>query len=196
MTLSPNERFVLLIYDIPQTSKLRNPSGLLRRFAARINLSCWVAPLKNVALLPLKEWIESGAIVEVVQFDENEREKVIDLARRAIIRDVEEMREYVNVHVRSVRKKFDAVSNLASGSDDREKAWKKAEHFAYLGLYRAKKLAEAAEEAALHFDLTGDVASVVEALRGTIKARAAIYFSLSRKARGEATLPLPLERTA
>lgn len=186
MTTNPGVRYALLVYDIPEASGLSNPSGLMRRFAVRINLSCWVLPLKNLPLLPVREWLSKGASVEVVEFDEGEREKVVALARRALQREVEEMRKTVEESVAKVRAKYVAVKGLAAGTTERGEALDKAGHYAYLIGYRAKALADAAEECALHFDLTGEVAPLVEALRKTIRAKSALFFDLYRDAKGEA----------
>ena len=187
MTTDPAVRYALLVYDIPEASGLSNPSGLMRRFAVRINLSCWVLPLKNLPLLPVREWVEKGASVEVVEFDEGEREKVVALARRALQREVEEMRRTVEASVAKVRERYAGVKALGTGTTERSEALDRAGHYAYLIGYRAKALADAAEECALHFDLTGDVAPLVGALRKTIKAKAAIFFDLYRDAKGEPT---------
>jgi hypothetical protein len=190
MTLDANEKFALLVYDIPAKSKLRNPSMLLRRWGARVNLSCWVLPTRNLALLPLKEWEEHGATVEVVEFDESERDKVIALAKKSITRDVEGMRSFVEASVNEVRKRLKFATSLASGSNDRDAALKAAEKYAYTALWRAKGIADAAEEAALHFDLTGDVSSLVESLRGTVKAKSAVFFSMVESAKKNEQLNL------
>lgn len=175
---TPNTKFALLVYDIPADSKLRNPSMLLRRWGARINLSCWVLPTKNLALIPMKDWIEKGATVEVVEFEEHEREKVVALARRAIQRDVEEMSSFVENAVREVRRRCSLVERHPSGSAEREEVLERAEKYAYTALWRAKGIADAAEEAALHFALTADIEQIVEALRHSIKAKSASFFSI------------------
>lgn len=184
MNLTPDTRFALLVYDIPSASKLRNPSDLLRRFGARINLSCWVLPTKNLALLPIKEWEEKDATVEIVEFEEHEREKVLALARRSIARDVDEMQAYVDRTVAEVRRRFARVRGLATGSEERDEAFARAKQFAYVAVYRAKNTADAAEEASLHFALTGEVAPMVAALRKSTKGRAALFFALEQEARG------------
>ncbi len=194
--LQSNTRYALLIYDIPANLRLGNLSMLLRRFGARINLSCWVLPLKNLALVPIKMWVEKGAKVEVVEFDEHESEKVIALARRAIQNDLEQTRGFVEGSVSKVRARFADTMTLGTNTQERIEAQKKAEGYSYAVLYRAKAIADAAEEAALHFDLTGDVAELVEALRRSIKAKSTLFFHLQREARtgtqGPAMRGLPL----
>lgn len=183
-------RYALLVYDIPSDSKLRNPSDLIRRWGARINLSCWVLPLKCLVHLPLKEWEEAGATVEIVEFDEHEREKVIALARRAISRDLDSMLAYLGRTVAEVRKRFEFVGGLATGSDERDEAFQRAKQYGYAALYRAKGSADAAEEAALSFQLTGDLAGLVAGLRQAIKAHAATFYALEQRAQSGAQLKL------
>jgi hypothetical protein len=182
MTLDPETRFALLVYDIPSNIKLRNPSMLLRRWGARINLSCWVLPMGNLALLPLKEWVEKGATVEVVEFGEHEREKVVALARRAIMRDIEETRGFIEAVIENVRKRLKAAMDLPLGSQERIEAVKLVENYQYAALWRAKAIADAAEEAALHFDISGDVDSLADALRAGIKAKSALFYTLKTEA--------------
>jgi hypothetical protein len=175
--------YALLVYDIPTKMKF-NPSMLLRRWGFRINLSCWVLPLKNVALVPMAEWVERGATVEVVEFSEHERTKVVDLARKALYREINGTRTMVDKSVLVVRKRYNAAKSFASGTPEREKAAKFAERLAYTSLYRAKALADAAEECALHFDLTGDVVELLTGLRAAIKAHSALFFNMQQEVAG------------
>lgn len=187
-TPDPQQRYALLYYYIPKTSKLGNPSGLLRRWGIRVDLSVWIVPMKNLPLIPMKEWIDKGAVADVVEFGEHEREKCLSIARRTLQNDVEKMRLTVEKSVAKVRRRFDSLRSIPVGTPERDEAQKSAEHFAYLTLYRAKAIADSAEECALHFDLTGDVAPLVDALRRTIKAKSALYFSLGEDVRKNAPL--------
>lgn len=182
MTLAPNTRFALLYYKIP-TGVMRNPASMLRRFGVTVDGSVWILPVKNIVLIPIKKWRELGVTAEVVEFNESELPKVIAIARRAISNDLDSMRAHVEKSVAEVRKRFKAVDACPTGSTERDEARKHAEHFAYVVLYRAKGIADAAEECALHFDLTGDVEPLVDGLRRTIKAKAAIFYGMQEQAR-------------
>jgi hypothetical protein len=186
--LEAGTRYALLVYDIPSKVYIPNPSALLRRWGARVNKSCWVLPTANVALVPLKEWVEKGAIVEVVEFGEHEVEKVVAIARRAITGEVESMQRFVGTLVAKVRARFAKASALPTGSPERAEAMKDADQYVYAALYRAKGVADAAEEAALHFAITGEVAALVEALRKSIKAQSATFYAIKQKAEGQARL--------
>jgi predicted nucleotidyltransferase component of viral defense system len=146
-----------------------------------------VLPTKNIALVPLAEWVNSGATVEIVEFEEHEREKIVALARRAILRDLTEMTAFVEGAIDEVRSRCSFVERHPTGSAERDAALERAEKYAYTALWRAKRTADAAEEASLHFALTADIASAVDALRLGIKARSAAFFALTDDARKSVT---------
>lgn len=81
-------RASLLIYDIPQRSNLANPSPFLRRMAVRANLSCWIIPTHLIPYSYLNELADGGATWHVVQFDTNESEKLLKMARESIAREM------------------------------------------------------------------------------------------------------------
>jgi hypothetical protein len=184
------KRFCLLYYKIPSTVRL-NPAPLLHRFAASIDGSVWFMPTSNLALIPVKDWLEKGAaVVEVFEFDESQNEKVIANARRAISENVDGMRSFVEKLVGNVRTRYAKAKGLATGSQEQLDAFKEADQYAYASLYRAKGVADAAEECALHFDITGDVAALVDGLRKSIKAKSALFFSMKNERSTETTMAL------
>ena len=172
------KRFCLLYYRIPTNVKL-NPAPLMHRFGASIDGSVWFMPTKNLPLIPVKEWLEKGAtVVRTYEFDETESEKVIADARSAITERVDAMRDFVDKLVAEVRDRYAKAKLHPTGSQEQLDAYKAAEQYAYAALYRAKTTADAAEECALHFDITGDVAALVDALRKSIKAKSTLFFSM------------------
>jgi hypothetical protein len=83
----------LLIYDIPEEVQpghepIENPSGLLRRIAVRVNLSCWVIPEGNIPYTVLHHMQENGATWHVVKFDVDETPKLLQMCISAIRSDI------------------------------------------------------------------------------------------------------------
>ena len=173
-------RASLLMYDIPSRSGLGNPSAMLWRFGARVNLSCWVVPERNVPLIPVKMWREKGARVEFVRFDERDWPTILRLAQEALVREITDMREGLEQGEADVRRRIEAVE---SGNAEQ---LKKASSYAYNQVRRAKTLAVSARECALAFYLMGEVEHLIDGLRKTIKAKDALYYGWQqRKQRNE-----------
>lgn len=160
----------LLVYDIPTKAELPNPSNFLWRMGARINLSAWIIPDKNVPLIPVNEWRAKGAVVEFVRFDERDGETILRLAREALANAIGAMRAGIDESMAKTAEKLAAVA-----SND-EQGLKVASRPAYGALYRAKRFAATAQECALTFDLMGDVQSLIDALREDIRANDTLYY--------------------
>jgi len=172
MTLTTNEaaRAHLLVYDIPQTAKLPNPSAFLWQIGARINLSCWIIPDRNVVRIPVADWRARGAIVELVRFDEKDGDTIIRLARESIERHLHEIRDYTERCMNSALKK---LAEVPTGD---EVMMKKGKQATQVVTWRAKRDLERAMECALTFDLTADVQHLFDAARHTVAAQEKIAF--------------------
>lgn len=83
----------LLIYDIPETSEVENPSNEFRRIAVRVNLSCWVIPFDNIPWTILHNMNERGATTHIVKFDSSENEKLLTMCVSAIRADIRDTLE-------------------------------------------------------------------------------------------------------
>lgn len=91
----------LILYDIPQGATIKdeksgkerpldNPSGKLRRFAVRINLSCWVCPSHAVPLPVLEELGRAGAVWHVVPFDASAGPQLVKMVISSIKKEIAE----------------------------------------------------------------------------------------------------------
>lgn len=80
----------LLIYDIPSSVSIANPSGFLRRRAVRVNLSCWVIPEERIPYKLLTRLREAGCTWHVVRFDATEADKLIVMVRQSLAKQAEE----------------------------------------------------------------------------------------------------------
>jgi len=171
----------LLVYDIPKGA-IPSPAAMLWRLGARINLSCWVIPDSRVSMLPLKEWAAKGVIVELVRFDERDGDTIIRLAREALQREALRWRDTLEEGTLVVRA---ACAKVTIGEDG-VKQWHKAGGLASGHVRRARQFLSNATECALAFDLTADVAHVMEGLREMVKAKEEVFAGLVKEAKEKA----------
>lgn len=82
-------RVQMLVYDIPETSDLQNPSAELHRRGIRLNLSCWAIPDGRVPWSLLSELSQGGATWYMVQFAQEEEVKICEMVVRSLTREVE-----------------------------------------------------------------------------------------------------------
>jgi len=103
-----NLQACLLIYDIPERSTVANPSGRLRSVAVRVNLSCWVIREGDIPYALLNEMAAGGATWHVVRFDASEGQKLIEMAREALIRDIRDAMKRANKSANAAGRKAEA----------------------------------------------------------------------------------------
>lgn len=175
-----NVRAHLFLYDIPTNSKYPNPSGLLWRLGIRANLSVWVIPDRNVVRLPIEEMKRAGARVELVRFDERDGETILRLARESIAKEVNGLRDSLKLAVQLAEDKYKGV---ATGD---EAGIKKVHGYGYRYLRQSKQFLVAAQEAALAFDLMGDLNDLFNGFRACIQTEEASIFAMRDKAMGKA----------
>lgn len=167
-------RALLLYYDIPQASKIANPSGQLRKCGIRVNLSCWVIPEHRMPWDYLREHL-SGVSWNTVRFDESEKEKLLDMARDALRRESARVIQSMHETVDKAQASLDKWIDEGPGSD--EDAHPKHTPTELYGkrvkaaLSRAKREARAAEECAIAFDLLADMGEAVNAIKHAIKSQ-------------------------
>jgi hypothetical protein len=161
----------LLVYDIPARTKVANPSSFLWRFGARINLSCWVIPDKNVAMLPIQSWKERGCTVELVRFDERDGATIIRLAREALVKELGDLRTKLEEQTLTIRSMLPEPGVVPS-----EERFKKVGDTASRSLRSAKKFLATAEECAVTFDLMGEIKPLLEGLHQSVRAKNELYY--------------------
>jgi hypothetical protein len=106
----------LLIYDIPEASDFPNPSGVLRRVAVRINLSCWVIPEHLIPYELLGRMAEAGASWHTVKFDSTEGKKLVTMAVNSL------RQELADAVRRSETARDGAERQLGESTESRERA--------------------------------------------------------------------------
>lgn len=159
-------RYTLLVYDIPQRLKFPNPSCKLRRVGTRINLSCWLIPEQYVPYDLLDVFLSKGIAHSLVRFDENEAEKIRELARQGIGAEL-------------ARIKVAMVAAIARGQRllGTHEKWtpEKFDKHAKAVLRRAKKALKDAEEAAILFDLAADLGEARQIVADAVAAGVEAY---------------------
>lgn len=176
-------RAILYMYDIPTTVSPKdypNPSAMLRRFAARIEYSCWVVP---EGLIQQTEPVSAalrrvGARVDMVRFDESEEQKILMLARRSIEREASRIRAYIEKSIETTGKKL-ADAKAAMSVDDTNAAIR----FQQTAIQRARTELNDAESCAIAFDLLGDIGELVRSIRSVVEARANAFILEKKAAR-------------
>lgn len=148
----------LVVYDIPTGAKVSSPGHKFRKIGVRINLSCWVVPTHLVPFDYLNELEARGSKTAVVNFDEDEAEKILSLAKEALIKEVNFIQSSFVDSCGRAQRMIAAAGMSAEERQDRQ---------LNSSLARAKRRLGFAQEAALAFDLLGDVQ---ELINGTQKA--------------------------
>ena len=174
---------VLLVYDIPDTAHVRNPSRQLRRIAFRANLSCWVIREDLIPWNLLDELAQAGAEWHTVQFADGESKKLLQMALSAIRKESARA-------VGAMNKSLTRAEQLAENGEPERYARRAA-----AAARRAERMLDALENAAACFELSPDDVHLpacrqrFSALEAASHARAAIYGGMVRTAQ-EANLPL------
>jgi hypothetical protein len=99
-----------LIYDIPEKSRVPNPSRRLRPIAVRVNLSCWVVREGDIPYALLHEMARGGATWHVVRFDASEGAKLVGMAVEAIKRDIRDAMRRANRSADAAAQKLDPAA--------------------------------------------------------------------------------------
>ena len=144
----------LLIYDIPSSSNLENPSGRLRRNAVRVNLSCWVIPTADIPHHLLSELSEGGATWYTVKFEASEAATIVQMVTEAVKKEV---REAINRSREDAEQAFDRWTGRAEYRGralSREERLEKFKIRATHAADRVEELIEEVTEAAGRFGVT------------------------------------------
>lgn len=167
----------LFVYDIPQRSGFANPSIFLRRFAFRLNLSCWV--VKDSDVLPrlsrlIQRMQKAGVRWYTVKFDQQEGEKLVRMATDSLRNDIQAA---VN---RGVQASVRANLALARGNDtpnDKLKAHKARCVLIAKRLGRTfKDLKACADNFGVREELgIGEAVNQVQGIRTAMLQRATVY---------------------
>ena len=179
-------RAIMYMYYIPTSVKPEDypaPSVALRKFAARIEYSCWVVPEGQMhRTVPVTEALLGvGAAVDTVRFDEAETDKILVLARRAIEREAQRIRKYIDASISTTSKKLEEARRLVSVNETNA-----AIRFQQTAINRARGELNDAESCAVAFDLLGDLQELTDGIRAAVEARASAFGIESKTVRAEA----------
>lgn len=157
-------------YDIPTKCNPGDVRGLLRRIGVRLQKSVWIVPDANIPRIPVDKWEAAGMKIDMVRFDERDGETILKLARRALALEADAVREVLEQNTKRLR------SLVALSATGDPKSVKQARSIAGSASRHAKRLLESAKEAALAFDLLGDVEELFKGVRETIRATDTLYY--------------------
>lgn len=168
-------RFVCYSYDIPKSTpagEYPEPSCTLRRFAAHLQQSVWILPEAMLGLTnDLTVDIERvGGNVDVFDFDERGHEKLMRKARACLEGEATRIRKYVESSIAKTGDRLVKARAVMSVNDTND-----AIRFQQTALNRALKELGDAEECAVAFDLSGDMAELIRSVRSVIEARASAF---------------------
>lgn len=152
----------LLVYDVPTRLTKIRPPLLLRKKAARVNLSCWLITAANLKSLPIEEWRRQGANVRYA-FDQA---GMVMLAKDGIRSEVAQISRRLAAAVR----KAEGIYELAKANVFNEDILKKADRQAYMAMRHAREALDAAKMSAIGFDFTGDFEDAFNGISYAIKA--------------------------
>jgi hypothetical protein len=162
----------LLIYDIPDTADIPNPSNRLRRIAVRVNLSCWVVREGDIPYNYLHWLKEQGATWHVVKFDTDENEKLVKMALDSIRKDI-------RLSIQRAKASADSAGCKLNDPDmTPEDKSKRYDSVTRATIKRLKETLNSLSAAAKLFGITDRDISLNEALQQTT----AIQSSVARKA--------------
>lgn len=172
---------IFVAYDIPEAAgytsgkgtrcPLPNPSDVLRRIAARFNLSVWVVPAVNVETVRrlARYYNDHGADFFDVAVRSLDAGEIARIARRGLTRECDRIRTAIDTTIATQRAKLAAASTLAD-EKARASAQRTAAYETDRALRDAARALEDVEAAAVLFDVSGAVADLTTAIRASILA--------------------------
>ncbi len=159
---------VMVSYDIPESVKCANPSGKFRRWGIRVNASVWIFPPGRVPSEDIADLRSKGAVVHSVEFAEQAQEKILELAKRELRRHSRAVMKHVEQ--RCAKLKADMVPAEMYDLGTKVEIYHK-----WRGLLsQARRELLAAEQCALGFAVSRDVAEAFDGLKNVLSAEFAL----------------------
>jgi hypothetical protein len=136
----------LLYYDIPTRAEVDNPSNVLRRFAVRVNLSCWIIREADIPYALMHRLSEAGVSWNTVPFDPKAGDRIM----RTVL---EALRTEVGDAIQRSQEAHAAADVQLAGAEDTDKAEERYLRRAEGITKRFKQLREDLEAAASNFGI-------------------------------------------
>jgi hypothetical protein len=155
-------RPVLVIYDLPEALKIPNPAAYFRRFGRALNQSGYFFPPGTVPLARVERLRTLGAIVWIIDVHESSWETVVAGVRLSIQKQMGQTLAKVSELNLKCRVLL-ADAEWDSGQEKAYRRWRAV-------LAKARRECLAAEECALGWGITRDVADGVEAVKLALSA--------------------------
>lgn len=160
----------------PTTGKRKtafpNPSGILRRFAFRIDGSVWMMDEKKVPETLFRKMIAAGCTVNVIRYDVGERDKVLALARTALEQELKRIRKKLEESLTLATKRFEEAKRLQDGELTNETA-----EYVKACFRRTKRHLDAAIEASAAFDILREADELFEAMKHEVATKTEQFFA-------------------
>jgi hypothetical protein len=182
----------MLVYDIPSRLKnLRNPSGQLRRFGFRANLSCWVIPTGNLPHNLIDNLRTAGVNVKIQPFDVGAGPALVAWALEEIRKEIQEQVKRTEKTLKKAEDKTTgALTDLENlSAERRDEAIAAYEVRAAQVCERLKELLDDVTAAGEAFGIDGTALSVQSAraaydvYQAGFLAKAAAYAEATKKLR-------------
>ena len=156
-----------MYYRIPSGSKLRNPSYRLHKIAARVDGSVWIVAHAGVgeAAAIVEELRSAGADSGLLYYREDQVDAVRALALEGLRAEVDNIAHETEKRVARAKSAIAEADKLADAG-----LLVKAQQRTRSKFKAALKRVQAAEQAAVLFDLTAECADLLAALTGAIAA--------------------------
>lgn len=167
---------VLLIYDIPEDSEIGNPSGIFRRFAIRLNKSCWLMNENDIPYSLLHQWTQNEIVWHVIRQDTRRNQQLINIG-------LTEMKKEIKAFIRNARTSMDRLhQELEDTGESLTEAIVTHRRKVNGVIRRLRETLTELRSAAYRFGITGEQLSMREsleranALQTTARAKARVYF--------------------
>jgi len=160
-----------LSYDIPDTVKMPNPSGLLESMGMfRSQYSVWVGTLATIAMLPLEQWAQKGVVVDVMEYKDSQWEKVRAQAERALNARLDEFRQFMDAQIAKAEATFAQAETEQSAKLTQKARWQLR-----VALNDGLRRVKAAQATLLMFDLLNTREDLLKAFQATSDAYMAAH---------------------
>jgi hypothetical protein len=172
------DRAILLVYDIPTMnggkSAFPNPSGQLKRFAFRLNLSAWMIPHERIPNKLIEAMRAKGCSVEVVRFDEKDITEIRRLGASALVSECNRIRASLEKSIERLKRQIAVTEKDGAKVKYYSEETRK---YADKMLKTAKRSLACAEEATIAFDITADSKEIFTSMRQYVASRQDMIFS-------------------
>jgi len=184
---------LLVIYDIPESLKIPNPSGSFRRYGFRLNLSAWCFPQNAFPSDAVEALRVAGASVEVIRFHPEDQEKLISWCKREVKKYLKDLVEKAQAKCGDLRRTLESWDKPHPELSGDERTTVPEKHYRRWRsvIARARRELVSAEQCALSFGITGDLVDGTSALKNLISSELGAALAYREKQKEKVAAPPP-----